>query len=97
MVANYASEMSEREDILLKIMHLAQEIGVEFAFPTRTLHLETMPTAGSSGSISPKGGRCCGHPLCTQDSLSTRGGQHKERRVKLGGTALAAQRQTDPG
>ena len=56
MVANYAAEMSEREDILLKIMHLAQEIGVEFAFPTRTLHLETMPTAGSSGSISASGG-----------------------------------------
>jgi MscS family membrane protein len=45
MVADYSAELGEHEDVLLKIMDLAQEIGVEFAFPTRTLHVETMPTA----------------------------------------------------
>jgi MscS family membrane protein len=45
LVSDYVAELREREDILLKIMDLAQELGVEFAFPTRTLHVETMPTA----------------------------------------------------
>ena len=32
-------ELREREAILLGIMNLLQDIGVELAFPTRTLHL----------------------------------------------------------
>jgi MscS family membrane protein len=40
-VEDYAAELREREDILLQIMDLAKDIGVEFAFPTRTLHVET--------------------------------------------------------
>ena len=32
------SELKEREDILLQIMEIAGKLGVEFAFPTRTLH-----------------------------------------------------------
>jgi MscS family membrane protein len=43
-VADGPSELKEREDILLKIMDLTKEIGVEFAFPTRTLIVETAPT-----------------------------------------------------
>ncbi len=39
-VADYTEELKEREEILLQIMDLAKEIGVEFAFPTRTLHIE---------------------------------------------------------
>ncbi len=39
-VADYTAELKEREDILLQIMDLAKEIGVEFAFPTRTLRIE---------------------------------------------------------
>jgi MscS family membrane protein len=39
-VADYASELMEREAVLLQIMALADEAGVEFAFPTRTLHIE---------------------------------------------------------
>jgi MscS family membrane protein len=75
MVVNYAAELSEREDILLKIMDLAQEIGVEFAFPTRTLHLDTMPTAESSSSVSAGGGGAAAvTPFVPRDSLSTRRG-----------------------
>jgi hypothetical protein len=33
-------------------MDLAKELGVEFAFPTRTLHVETMPAAARSGAVS---------------------------------------------
>jgi MscS family membrane protein len=43
-LADAPSELKEREDILLKIMDLTKEIGVEFAFPTRTLIVETVPT-----------------------------------------------------
>jgi MscS family membrane protein len=39
-VQDYTSELSEREVILLQTMDLAREIGVEFAFPTRTLQIE---------------------------------------------------------
>jgi MscS family membrane protein len=40
-VEDAATELREREDILLQIMDLAQEVGAEFAFPTRTLHIDT--------------------------------------------------------
>ena len=51
IVPDYAAELREREDILLKIMDLAKELGVEFAFPTRTLHVETTPAAARSGAV----------------------------------------------
>ncbi len=38
-VRDIATELKEREDILLRIMEIAQKLGVEFAFPTRTLHI----------------------------------------------------------
>jgi MscS family membrane protein len=39
-VADYTSELSEREAVLLQIMDVANDAGVEFAFPTRTLYIE---------------------------------------------------------
>jgi MscS family membrane protein len=47
MVPNYSAELREREAILLQIMDIAKEIGVEFAFPTRTLRVESLSAAGS--------------------------------------------------
>ena len=40
IVPNAATELEEREAILLRIMELASELGVEFAFPTRTIVVE---------------------------------------------------------
>ncbi len=37
---DFAVELQERETILLQVLDLAAEVGVEFAFPTRTLHIE---------------------------------------------------------
>jgi MscS family membrane protein len=51
MVPNYAAELEERERILLQIMEAAEELGVEFAFPTRTLHVETMPAMARSAAL----------------------------------------------
>jgi len=46
IVADVAAELVEREKVLLQFIDLAQELGVQFAFPTRTLHV--VPTAGES-------------------------------------------------
>jgi len=47
-VEDYTTELKEREEILLQIMDLATEIGVDFAFPTRTLYVETPSEAAES-------------------------------------------------
>jgi MscS family membrane protein len=38
-VSDARTELKEREDILLRIMEAAQKLGIEFAFPTRTLQI----------------------------------------------------------
>jgi len=48
MVDDYASELREREAVLLRIMDLVKDAGVEFAFPTRTLYIEN----GTGGSTT---------------------------------------------
>ena len=42
-VPSWSDELKARHEILLSIILLAEEIGVEFAFPTQTLHVETFP------------------------------------------------------
>ncbi len=44
-VADYGTELKEREAVLLQIMDLVEDACVEFAFPTRTLHIENSPPA----------------------------------------------------
>ena len=49
-VGNWNEELTERHNFLLAILRLAREVGVEFAFPTRTLALENpLPEADSDG------------------------------------------------
>jgi MscS family membrane protein len=50
-VEDYTSELREREVILLQIMDLAQELSIAFAFPTRTLQIETPAAATKSATI----------------------------------------------
>jgi MscS family membrane protein len=47
---DYSAELEAREEILLRIMDLAKQSGIDFAFPTRTLVIETPsePDAGQS-------------------------------------------------
>lgn len=42
-----AQEFVWRQEILLKIVHLAEFLGVRFAFPTSTIHIESMVGQGS--------------------------------------------------
>jgi MscS family membrane protein len=57
---SYAEELEKREEILLRIMGLAERLRIEFAFPTRTLVIEAPSGADDSapkalsGLISPK-------------------------------------------
>lgn len=46
-------ELSQRHSVLLEIMRLAADLGVSFAFPTQTLHLETTrpPAAATPGRV----------------------------------------------
>ena len=40
---DYSAELQAREEILLQIMDLANELRIDFAFPTRTLVIENPP------------------------------------------------------
>jgi MscS family membrane protein len=40
---DYSAELAAREEILLQIMDLAKQLGIDFAFPTRTLVIEAAP------------------------------------------------------
>lgn len=42
-VPDWATELKEREAALLDIIRLAHELGISFAFPTQTLHIESTP------------------------------------------------------
>ena len=42
-VPNWSVELVEKQNIFLEIMKLTEKVGVEFAFPTQTLHVESLP------------------------------------------------------
>jgi len=48
---NWPGELKARHEILLEILKLAQELGINFAFPTQTLHMENFP---GQPSLSPE-------------------------------------------
>ncbi len=49
-VPDWSQELKARHEILLEIMRLAEKLGVNFAFPTQTLHMENFP---GQPSLSP--------------------------------------------
>lgn len=49
-VPSWGKELEARHEVLLKIMNLAKELGVNFAFPTQTVHVENLP---GQQSLSP--------------------------------------------
>ncbi|EON75050.1 Potassium efflux system KefA protein [Lunatimonas lonarensis] len=42
-VPSWGEELKAREDMLMATIRLANQLGVRFAFPTQTLHMETFP------------------------------------------------------
>jgi MscS family membrane protein len=49
MTQDYGQELRYREDILLGVMELAEKLGVDFAFPTRTVQVEAWTKAPNPG------------------------------------------------
>ena len=49
-VPDWSDELRARHEVLMQIMKLADKLGVNFAFPTRTLHMENFP---GKASLSP--------------------------------------------
>ena len=47
----WPEELKARHEILIEIVRLAEKLGVRFAFPTSTLHMETFP---DKSSLTPK-------------------------------------------
>lgn len=45
-VPSWSIELRERHNIFLEILRLAEELGVAFAFPTQTLHIESLAQPG---------------------------------------------------
>jgi MscS family membrane protein len=73
-VPDWSVELVERQNIYLEILRMAQEVGVDFAYPTQSLHIETMPEkdpvrkphtidrkqlASSAKSFGPDGENAC--------------------------------------
>lgn len=41
-VADWSTELQQRHNFLLEVLRLSKEVGVEFAFPTQTLHVDSI-------------------------------------------------------
>jgi MscS family membrane protein len=50
-VPTWSQELRARHEVLLEIVRLAEKLGINFAFPTQTLHIENMP---GKPSLSPQ-------------------------------------------
>ncbi|MEC9464214.1 MAG: mechanosensitive ion channel family protein [Myxococcota bacterium] len=44
-VPDWSTELREKHNLMLEFMRLADKVGVSFAFPTQTLHLDTVASA----------------------------------------------------
>ncbi len=52
-VPTWGEELRARHEVLIEVMKLAETLGVRFAFPTQTLHLEEVPGLESLTPIYP--------------------------------------------
>ncbi|MGY6276067.1 mechanosensitive ion channel family protein [Methylomonas sp. MgM2] len=53
-VPDWTAELAERQGILLEILDLAERMNVQFAFPTRTLHIESLPGRNAADVETPE-------------------------------------------
>ena len=60
-VPDWSEELVQRQNVYLEILRLAKKIGVEFAFPTQTLHMESFPEKAAKEA-----------PTFSEDELRTR-------------------------
>lgn len=53
-VPTWSAELTARHEIFLSILRLAHDLGVEFAFPTQTIHVDSFPEKTSRNNIKLK-------------------------------------------
>ncbi|GLR18181.1 mechanosensitive ion channel family protein [Portibacter lacus] len=51
---SWTDELRGKHEVLYAIIKLADQLGVRFAFPTQTIHIEEMPNAGTSSTPKPQ-------------------------------------------
>lgn len=56
-VGSWTEELREKHNVLLEILRLAKELGVDFAFPTQTLFVDHVAQPGSPRAIEPQKNR----------------------------------------
>jgi MscS family membrane protein len=57
---DWPTELRERHRLFTDILRLARRLGIEFAFPTQTLHIASTPDTASDANLMPgkdRGGR----------------------------------------
>lgn len=50
-VPDWSVELTTKQALYLKIIKLAEELEIEFAFPTQTLHVESLPESNSGNVV----------------------------------------------
>lgn len=50
-VPTWSDELRERHNVFLEVLRLAEHLGVRFAFPTQTLHVESLARLGQMSSV----------------------------------------------
>jgi MscS family membrane protein len=50
-VKSWTEELAQRHNVYLEILRLARELGVEFAFPTQTLHVDHLAEPGAARNV----------------------------------------------
>jgi len=70
---DWATELRERHRLLVDIVRLARRLGVGFAFPTRTLHLASVPPGTSPDPPRSRGGGGDRTPRAGRGSPASRG------------------------
>ncbi len=50
-VPSWSDELRERHNVFLEIMRLAEALGVQFAFPTQTLHVDSVAAPGVARQV----------------------------------------------
>lgn len=53
-VTTWSAELEGKHDVMLSIMRLAKDLGVSFAFPTRTLHMVEAAQPGAERAVPPR-------------------------------------------
>ena len=51
-VPSWSEELKQRHNVFLEIMRLARELSISFAFPTQTLHLESVAAPGAARKVA---------------------------------------------